>query len=152
MTDAPSLPWSYRPLGVRLMLALLTVLLLGVVGFLVVALPPEVRDDFTPFQVITLAALLAVALLAMYGLMRCRVRATDAGVEIVNGYRRRRLEWPQILKVSHRRGDPWAVVDTDAGTTVAVMAIQGSDGARARTAVREFAALVEQQTPTSRND
>lgn len=152
MADAPPLPWSYRPLGVRVMLSLLAALLLGVVGYVVIALPPGVREDFTPFQVVTLLVFLAVALLAMYALVRCRVRATDAGVEIVNGYRRRRLEWPQILKVSQRRGDPWAVLDTDAGTTVAVMAIQGSDGARARTAVRELAALVEQQTPTNRND
>jgi len=150
--DAPALPWSYRPLGVRIMLSLLAVLLLGVIGFVAIALPPQARAQFTPFQVITLLLFLAAALFGIYGLMRCRVRATDLGVEVVNVFRRRRFEWAQILQVTHRRGDPWAVLDLDDGTTVVVMAIQGSDGARARTAVRELAALVEQQTPTTRND
>lgn len=148
----PSLPWSYRPLGVRVMLSLLATLLVVVVAVVWVALPSTVRDAFTLWQILTLLLLVGATLLGMYGLMRCRLRATRSGVEVVNVFRRRQLEWPQVLRVSHRPGDPWAVLDTDDGTTVVVMAIQGSDGARARAAVQQFAALIEEQTPTSRND
>lgn len=151
-TTAPPLPWTYRPLGVRVVLSLLAVVVVGVVAVGWVALPPVVRAAFTLWQILTLLAMLGLALAGMYGLMRCRIRATDQGVEVVNVFRRRRLEWPQILRVSQRPGDPWAVLDTDDGTTLMVMAIQGSDGARASTAVQQLASLVEQQTPTSRND
>jgi hypothetical protein len=44
------------------------------------------------------------------------------------------------------------VLDTDDGTTVYVMAIQGSDGDRARRAARQLRQLVDQQTTTSTND
>ncbi|MPZ96126.1 MAG: PH domain-containing protein, partial [Propionibacteriales bacterium] len=152
MSTTARLPWTYRPLGVRVMLTFLVAVLLGMVAFLWFALPGSVRDDFTPFQVATLLLLLAVALTGVYGLMRCRVRATDDGVEIVNVFRRRQLEWAQILQVSQRRGDPWAVLDVDDGTAVAVMAIQGSDGARARAAVLLLRGLVEAHTRTSRDD
>jgi Bacterial PH domain len=149
---APALPWSYRPLGVRVVLSVLAVLLIGVVAFLWLALPPSVRDDFTTFQVITLLVLLGAALFGIYGLMRCRVGATERGIDVVNVFRRRHLEWAEVLRVSQRPGDPWAILDTDDGNTVAVMAIQGSDGVRARTAVSELRRLVETQTRTSRND
>ncbi|HET7325748.1 MAG TPA: PH domain-containing protein [Nocardioidaceae bacterium] len=151
-TTASSLPWSYRPLGVRVVLPLLATLLVVVIAVGWVTLPSSVRGAFTVWQIITLLLLLGAMLAGMYGLARCRVRATDAGVEVVNVFRRRWLAWPQILRVSQRPGDPWAVLDTDDGTAVAVMAIQGSDGARARAAVQRLATLVEQQTPTTRND
>ena len=149
---APSLPWSYRPLGIRVVLSLLAAVLLAMIAVGWVALPSSVQDAFTAWQLVTLLFLLAAALTGMYGLMRCRIRATDTGVEVVNVFKRRWLEWPQILRVSQRPGDPWAVLDTDDGTAVVVMAIQGSDGGRARTAVRQLATLVDEQTPTSRND
>jgi len=39
-------------------------------------------------------------------------------------------------------GAPWAVLDLADGTTCPVMAIQGSDGGRAKAAVREVRALL----------
>lgn len=151
-TAAPTLPWTYRPLGVRVVLAVLATVLVAVIAVGWVALPPAVRDAFTLWQILTLLVMLGVSLAGMYGLMRCRVVATATGVEVVNVFRRRQLAWPQILRVSQRPGDPWAVLDTDDGTTVVVMAIQGSDGARARTALSQLARLVDQQTRTPHDD
>jgi hypothetical protein len=39
-------------------------------------------------------------------------------------------------------GAPWPTMDLDDGTTISVMGIHGSDGARARTAVADLKALL----------
>lgn len=154
MTDvaAPPLPWSYRPLGVRVMFTFLAVVLLGVVGFVWLALPASVRATFTPLQTVTLLIMLAFALSVIYGFMRCRVLATESGVDLVNFFTSRHLQWAQILQVNLKRGAPWAVLDLDDGTTVIALALQGSDGQRAQRGVAELRALVESRTRTNRND
>ena len=43
-------------------------------------------------------------------------------------------------------------MDLSDGTTIPVMAIQGSDGDRAKTAVREFRRVLAARTRTDRND
>ena len=73
--------------------------------------------------------------------------ATETGLMVVNGYRTRRFEWSQVIGVSLPRGAPWATLDLSDGTTVSVMGIQGSDGARARRAVRELRACIAANTP-----
>ena len=40
-------------------------------------------------------------------------------------------------------GAPWVTLDLDDGTTVSAMGIQGSDGARAQTALRELRAVLK---------
>ena len=93
--------------------------------------------------------LLGVIFLALYyGLIRCKVTATAAGLRVVNGYRVRRYEWSQVISLSLRRGAPWATLDLSDGTTISVVGVQGSDGARARHAVREIRACIETNTPT----
>ena len=61
---------------------------------------------------------------------------------VVNGYRRREYEWAQVIAVRLPPGAPWVTLDLADGTTVSVMAIQGSDGDRARVALRELKSLV----------
>jgi hypothetical protein len=80
--------------------------------------------------------------------VRSRVTAAPDGLTVVNGYRRRDLDWAQVLGVSLRRGAPWAGLDLSDGTTISVLAIQGSDGARAVTAVRALRALIEERSGT----
>jgi hypothetical protein len=65
---------------------------------------------------------------------------------VVNGYRRRDFEWAQVLAVSLRRGAPWAGLDLSDGTSVSVMAIQGSDGGRAVAAVRALRRLIDERS------
>jgi hypothetical protein len=53
-----------------------------------------------------------------------------------------------VIAVRLPPGAPWVTLDLADGNTVAVMGIQGSDGARARLAVRELRALVERPPRT----
>ena len=82
-----------------------------------------------------------------HSLVRSRVTATATGLTVVNGYRARRYEWSQIISVSLRRGAPWGTLDLSDGTTVSLIGVQGSDGARAQRAIREIRATIAANTP-----
>lgn len=69
------------------------------------------------------------------------------GLTVRNLVRTRRLAWAEVVSV--RFGDrPWVQLDLDDGTTLAVMAIQAADGARARAEARRLATLVARHSPT----
>jgi hypothetical protein len=70
------------------------------------------------------------------------VSASRDGLVIVNGYRRRDLAWAEVIAVRMPPGAPWASLDLADGSEIAAMGIQGSDGKRARLAVRELRRLV----------
>ncbi len=146
-SDPPvTLPHTWRPLGVRLAGWFFGGALLLVCTVMWVRFDPEVRAAFTWGQRATLVAfgLLTVAL--MHGLMRSRVTATEDRLVVVNGYRRREFDWRQVLAVTMPAGAPWAGLDLADGTNVSAMGIQGSDGARARTAVRQLRALLDSRS------
>ena len=144
---APQLPHTWRPFGVRIAVGILGGMLFVLVVLVWLGLDESVRRQFTGFQRGTLV-FLALLLLATYNaLWRSRVTATSDRLTVVNGYRTRHYEWSQVIGVSLRRGAPWATADISDGTTVALFAVQGSDGARARRAIREIRATVAAQTP-----
>ncbi len=126
-----TLPVTFRPLGVRIAVGVLGVLLLTVVVVIWLAFPQNVRDQFTTFQRLTLVAFGLAALAAGYALARSRVEAREDGLLLVNGYRARLHPWGDVAKVSLRAGAPWATVELADGETAAAMGIQGSDGGRA---------------------
>ena len=142
----PRLPQTFRPLGVRIALAVLGGLLVLVAGVLWLAFPPEIRSQFTPFQILTLIGLGAMFYAGGYALGRSRLVARAEGLTVVNGYRTRRYDWNQVVAVRLRPGSPWAELDISDGTTVPAMGIQGSDGSRAQRQVREVRVLVERLT------
>jgi len=107
------------------------------------AFPPEVRAQFTVFQEATLLLIGLILFSAGFALARCRLDVDEQGLTVVNGYRTHRYEWGQVLAISLRPGNPWAVLDLSDGTSQPVMAIQGSDGPRARTHVRQVRKVVE---------
>jgi len=141
-SDAVSLPHTWRPLGVRLAGGGLGGMLLVVIVAAWIAFPQEVRDSFTIFQRGTLVFLGLLAFSAWFALVRSRAVATEQGLTVVNGYKRYELEWAEVVAVHLPLGAPWAMLDLADGTTCPVMAIQGSDGARAKTAVRELRSLI----------
>ena len=141
-SEPVSLPHTWRPLGVRLAGGALGSMLFIVCIAAWIAFPPEVRDSFTLFQRGTLVFLGLLAFSAGFALVRSRAVATEQGLTVVNGYKRRELDWPEIVAIHLPAGAPWAVLDLADGTTCPVMAIQGSDGGRARTAVRQVRSLI----------
>ena len=140
---APSLPTRIRPVGVRVASSVFSVLLVGTVVAVWLTLPAEVQESFTFAQRATVALMGIGALAVCYGLSRCRIDVANAGVTVVNGYRTHHFEWGQVVAVTLRPGNPWAVLDLSDGTTQSAMGIQGSDGAKARRQVRQLRALIE---------
>jgi hypothetical protein len=139
----PVLPVRYRPLGVRVAsLAFGAVLVVTVVAVWL-TLPPSTQAGFTFPQRATVAGMMLAAAVVAHAMSRCRVDADEQGLTVVNGYRSHRLEWEEVVAVSLRPGNPWAVLDLSDGTTRSAMGIQGSDGQRARRQARELRALVE---------
>ena len=145
---APLLPARFRPFGVRVASIVFGVLLVVTVVGVWLTLPAEVQDSFTFLQRATVAFMALVALAVCHGLSRCRVDVDQGGVTVVNGYRTHRLEWGQVVAVTLRPGNPWAVLDLSDGTTQSAMGIQGSDGAKARRQVRRLRALIEAHAGT----
>lgn len=139
----PVLPRTWRPLGVRLAVIFFGALLVLVCAFAWFGFDASVRDRFTLFQRATLVILALLIGAVGHALARSRVVAEDDRLVVVNGYRRRELAWAEVLAIHLTPGAPWAVLDLADGSTASVLAIQGSDGARARRAVREIRSLLE---------
>lgn len=143
-SETVPLPRTWRPLGVRLAASFFGVMLVVICLFAWFGFDQETRDKFTTFQRGTVLAVALLAAACGHALARSRVKATADHLLVVNGYRSRRFEWPEVVAVTLPRGAPWAMLDLADGTSVPAMGIQGSDGARARRAARELRALVDQ--------
>ncbi|QIG43452.1 PH domain-containing protein [Nocardioides anomalus] len=138
----PPLPRTWRPLGPRVVGVMVTIALIVVVAVGWLSFDDETRGKFTAFQIGTLIFFGLLYLALMYGITRSRAVAYDDRLVVVNGYRRHEYAWPQIVAARLPPGAPWVTLDLADGETAAVLGIQGSDGQRARTAVRELKALV----------
>jgi hypothetical protein len=138
----PSLPHTWRPLGVRLAVLFFGGLLAVVCVAGWFAVGSDVRAKVTVYQEATLVLIAAMALAVAWGLFRCRVTATTEGLEVVNGYRTHHYEWPEVLAVHMPQGAPFPTLDLADGTSRPTLGIQSSDGDRARRAVRELRVLV----------
>lgn len=148
----PPLPIRFRPLGVRIAAYLFIGLLMITVVVIAISFSPKTRSTFGTSQIVTLVAILAGILAALYALSRSRIDATEAGLVIVNGYRKREIEWPEVVRLSLKPGAPWLVFDLADGNTMSAMGIQGSDGRRAQRQFVLLGALVEAHTRTPRDD
>jgi hypothetical protein len=138
-----ALPHTWRPLGVRLAVLFFGGMLVVICAFAWFGFDPSVRARFTFFQRSTLVALGLLYAAVGHALARSRVVAEETGLTVVNGYKRHVYDWAQVVAVRLPQGAPWATLDLADGTTVSVLAIQGSDGDRARQAVRGLRALID---------
>ena len=144
-SDLPPLPHTWRPLGPRIAGAVAGGALLVITVFLWIGFDEETRDAVTTFQRGTVVFLGLIGFSCLYALIRSRVDAEMDRLIVVNGYRRHEYEWAQIVGVHLPPGAPWVTLDLADGNTVSAMGIQGSDGARAKQAVRQLRALVDQR-------
>lgn len=144
-SEAPPLrlPARLRPFGVRLAAVVMGALLTVTCVTIWLAFPPEVRAGFTVVQDVTLLLIGLILFAIGHSLARCRLDLDESGLTVVNGYRTHRFEWGQVVAITLRPGNPWAVLDLSDGTSQPVMAIQGSDGPRAQAQVRQVRTVVE---------
>jgi hypothetical protein len=124
-----------------------TVCLMAVVAVGWFSFDAETRAKFTTFQRGTLIAFGLLYLTLMFALLRSRAVAYADRLVVVNGYRRHEYAWPQIVAARLPPGAPWVTLDLADGETASVLGIQGSDGDRARRALRELKALVAAASP-----
>jgi hypothetical protein len=75
----------------------------------------------------------------------------EQGLTVRNVVYTRRLDWAQVVAVRFGGGNPWATLDLSDGETLAVMAVQRADGARAATEAGRLATLVELHSRTHRD-
>ncbi|MGB5951455.1 MAG: PH domain-containing protein [Ornithinimicrobium sp.] len=71
-----------------------------------------------------------------------RAIPSKSGLKVFNLIRTHDLEWARIIGVGYSGGSPWAVLECSDTEEIAVMAIQRSDGDRARQEASRLAALV----------
>ena len=140
--SSPKLPRTWRPLGPRIVGAAVTVMLIAVVAVGWFSFDDATRAKFTGFQIGTLTFFGFIYLGLMFTLLRSRAVAYDDRLVVVNGFRRRELEWPQIVAARLPPGAPWVTLDLADGEICSVMGIQASDGLHARRALQELKALV----------
>ncbi|MFD8023601.1 PH domain-containing protein [Streptomyces lavendulae] len=135
----PALPVTFRPTRTRAVLlgvGLAMFATITAIALLLESLSPGERVSF----VVTAALMASVLVL----LSRPKVVADETGVTVVNLTTTRRLEWPQILRVNLRPGDPWVFLDLSDGTSLPVLGIQpGIARARAIEDARALRALAE---------
>lgn len=136
----------YYPRATTLTAIGLSVVLLVAVWFGWQALPPDIQELFTGFQLGTLVLFVLVMLAMMLGIGLSNVRVDEAGLLVRNGLRRHRIGWQQIEGFRFTAHDPWAYVllGDDPGNR-GLIAVQRVDGARARRFVAELTALWETQ-------
>jgi hypothetical protein len=139
----PGLPRTWRPFGPRLAALVFGIVLVGAFALLWITFPQETKDAISPLQRATVIGFICLGLGLLNGLARSRVVADEAGLMVVNGYRKRVLEWAQVVAIHMPPGAPWPTMDLDDGTTISVMGIHASDGIRARTALAELRALID---------
>lgn len=142
----PSLPQTWRPMGVRIAVIGIGVMLFVVCAAAWFGFDQSVRDRFTGLQIATLFVMGAGLAACGWALARARVTATQDSLVVVNGFRTRQLAWEEVVAIHLTEGAPWATLDLADGTTMSAMALQGSDGRRARDGVRAVRTLIDRES------
>ncbi|WP_458242637.1 PH domain-containing protein [Streptomyces sp. MAI_2237] len=143
MSDLPTLPVTFRPGRTRAVL-----LTAGVAIFVVITAVALLLEGLGPGERLSfiLTGALMAGVLAL--LARVKVVADDTGVTVVNIATRRHLDWPEILHVNLRPGDPWVFLDLSDGTSLPALGIQpGIARDRAIADARTLRALAEARSP-----
>lgn len=129
-------PLTYRPLGARVVALVGGGCLCAVLVVMWFAFPASIRDAFKTLEVVTMLLFLFAALTVLHGIARTRVTSDADGLVALNCFREHRVAWDDVVDISLSGGMPWALVRTTGGDRIAVMAVQGSDGDRAREHLR----------------
>ncbi|CAN5276430.1 PH domain-containing protein [soil metagenome] len=137
------LPLTWRPLGPRIAGAAAGGSLLFITALLWIGFDEDTKSAVTPVQRGTVVAFFLLGFACLYALIRSKVEARPDRLVVVNGYRRHEYDWAEIVAIRLSPGAPWVSLDLADGTSASAMGIQGSDGARAKTAVRQLRLLLD---------
>src|SRR5688500_11141120 len=107
----PSLPPTWRPLGVRIAVLGFGLMLVVVCAAAWFGFDESVRDRFTLLQRLTVLAMGAAFAACGWALARARVTAEMESLVVVNGFRTRQLAWEEVLAIHLAAGAPWATLD-----------------------------------------
>lgn len=114
----------------------------GVVALGLTVLAVVVPEQYKAFDRALIVGFAAAVVWILHMLARCRVAADESGVTVVNAFKTRRLEWPEILDVTMTVGDPWPTLDLSDGTSIGAMGINGAEKALAARQLAELQALL----------
>ncbi len=140
--DDVLLPQTYRPLGPRIAGYVAGGGLLLVFVAMWFSFDDQTKQAIDAFQRGTAIVMLLLGYAALFALTRSRAEARSDGLVVVNGYRKRIYAWEEIVAVRLPQGAPWVTLDLSDGHSASVLGIQGSDGERAKRAVRTLRLLI----------
>lgn len=146
----PSTPDSvtYRSNRLRLFVMVAALGLVALSFLFWVALPANLKAEFTLSQAVTLLIILGLFVFGLFVVGSGVVRADADGLSFRNGLSRHRYPWSRVHRVVMRPGDAWAqvlLIPTDRPVEVAadldhrmLMGIQKGDGPYAIAAVDDL--------------
>ena len=121
---------DHAPRRLRRICQLLAVLVVGVFGVLALLLPRGTTEGES-FGPADQAAFFAIGLLIAAGVLvftRFRVRADERGIWVRNSLGERFFPWALVVAVDLPDGGTWAQLELHDDETVALLAVQTSDG------------------------
>ncbi|MPV38180.1 PH domain-containing protein [Georgenia subflava] len=142
MSDYQDLHAPFRPRSARAVTLVLGVL--TVVGAIVIVIAVPRMANVTFGAADQLGTVLIAAGIC-WGLWRqggVRAVPGERGLVVRNLVHTREVEWAEIVSVNFGDGSPWVQLDLSDGGTLAVMAVQRADGARAAAEASRLATLV----------
>ncbi|GAA1630060.1 PH domain-containing protein [Georgenia ruanii] len=147
MTTAEELHRPFRPRAARRVSFVLGVLT-AVGAVLIMVLVPQMPGvTFGPADEVGTAVFALGVLWLLWRQGAVRAVPGEQGLTVRNFIYTRSVEWAEIVGVTFGAGSPWVQLDLSDGDTLAVMAIQRADGARAVEESRRLATLVALHEP-----
>nr|WP_245667871.1 PH domain-containing protein [Actinomadura macra] len=117
----------------------------GIIMLGMIVLAVVVAPQFKLFDRILLILFGLFVAWILHMLARCRILADETGLTVVNAFRTRRLEWPEVLDVTMTVGEPWPTLDLADGTSIGAMGINGAEKSLAARQLEELRALVHER-------
>ncbi|MDO5727283.1 MAG: PH domain-containing protein [Bowdeniella nasicola] len=114
-----------------------------IVGYLILLATVRGHPDYGGWDRWGMGVIVAIGVWFLSTQARVVAIPDERGLSIRNLVVRHHVEWAQIISVRFGAGRPWARLDISDGTTVAVMAIQASDGPRGLREAQRLATLVQ---------
>ena len=125
--------------------------LVVVFGVVALLLPTRQGDSEGAFGVGDQVAFFVIGLLLAWAVLqftRVRVEADATSIRIRNYVGEKVLPWQVVAAVRLDDGSPWASLDLHDDDTVALLAVQANDGARAVDAVLALRRLLDESRDT----